>query len=165
MWALAVVGWILVTGVAWVAAPKTIWYVIAFGIATVFLVVRRSFPGRSRGLALSWVGPLLISLTSIAATIIQSCPSVSEPLTGSPYGGLAPIAVWDTGLVLVMVWLWRGYGAIPLIAAVGVLDLRSGRIEKTAEEYPWHRWWLAPLLLTGLAAAKLIALAWWLRAV
>lgn len=164
MWGVTALGWMLVVALAWCYRSESSWLAAACAVPALLLVFRREFPNRKRGLMYSWVGPLLIVLAHIGNVAIRGPVEICIQSAGSRYCVLAPIAVWDLGAVLVMAWLWRGYGAIALLAVAGVIARQTYNIEKAATEYPWRRWWLVPLFLVALALAKLGILGWWLHA-
>lgn len=88
---------------------------------------------------------------------------------GDPNAGLysiyflyALITASGCGTILLMVWLWRYYGLIPLFAMAARFAPGRYGIETAAVSYPWKLWWLVPLFVLALMVAKLVLLSLWL---
>ncbi len=134
------VGWALVlaVGVLLRSDYKSIWLATVIAAASVLLMLDSEFPNRSLALRMSWIGPLL--LVSNRAICVAAASATSS-------GTVLNIIAQGFLLMLSMVWLWRGYGAVLLLAIPARLVSQRNRasIEKAAREYPFRWWWLAPL--------------------
>jgi len=165
MWAVTISGWILVATLMSCYVSTAIWVAAPWLIPTLFLTLKKDFPNRKQGLIFSWVGPAIIMITDITTLSIEKAMTMRLELDlefPSSLWVLAFVAVLDAGTILIMAWLSRGYGAIPLLAMFSMLAHRRYGIENAARNYPWHRWWLVPLFAMTAAALKLVVLGWWL---
>ena len=126
------------------------------GTLSLCLVLTRDFPRRSVGLLYSWVGPAIILVTSLVYH-----RSLGQPI--SPTHVLAPIAVLHGALVILMIWLGRGYGFVPFLCAWSKVASAKPQAERAANAYPWEYWWLVPLAFAALGALHLVILEYWLR--
>ena len=160
MWTITTVGWIVAAGLTRAYAPRTSWWFVVCVIPCVVLAFRTGFPNRRLGLMLSWVGPLAVTLTYMIDVAVRGLLTAD---TLSVVPAVVPIAMWDVSTILVMIWLWRGYGAIPLLSGLSIIVPHRYGLEKAALEYPYHRWWTVPLFFVALMTAKLGLVTWWLR--
>jgi len=144
------IGWALVVAVGVLFHSNHMGILLAaiIAAASALLLLDSEFPNRSSALGMSWVGPLLLVSNRAISVAAASATSNGTALNIIAQGFL---------LTLAMVWLWRGYGLVLLLAIPARLMPQRNRasIEKAAREYPWRWWWLLPigtaLLSLGIA--------------
>lgn len=153
-------GWLLSAGglaIRWSVPALAI--TIAWFALTVFAVSQRNLPARSKVLAASPVGPLLLVLWSRLA----DTEAILERTFGAVNVTVGLMVAGGAMLALLFAWLFRCYGIIPLVATVLVVLRRQGLFEDLAN-YPPRLWWVASvsvLAVSVLWAAGLALLAYW----
>lgn len=144
------IGWALVVALSVLlrGSNTDIFLAAVIAAASVLLLLDPEFPNRGSALGMSWIGPLLLISNRTISVAVAYATSNGAALNIIAQGFL---------LTLGMVWLWRGYGLVLLLAIPAKLMPQRNRasIEKAAREYPWRWWWLLPistaLLSLGIA--------------
>ena len=154
------VGWLLCLGLLAlrhrVIDALSLVAVILVAACALQLSRQREFPRRAEGLATSWIGPFLILATSVTLRdwVEGGDPGVVAHGTGLV---IRTAVLRGIGGMLVMLWLFRGYGLIPLLASLAaILPGRASKLREEARGYPWRLWWLGPVLVAVLAGMHLL---------
>jgi hypothetical protein len=159
-WGVFAGGWLLVLAVVAARPVFEHWYVAPFAVMTLFLVWQRDFPWRREGLLTSWIGPLLMGLGATS----------EEPLwrilaaKGGASGAALLMAVHAIEFAILMIWLFRYYGILPLFAMMAtVWPHRLKNVGRLNDEYPWRWWWTIPIFIAAWQGAVAILIYLWGR--
>lgn len=129
--------------------------------ATVVLWREGGFPHREKGLAASFVGPLLAVAWAATYPLLPTGTYESFLLVTLAHGLMAAAQ---------LAWLSRGYGAIPFLAVVRAVARWANpagehAVSNGVSRYPFRLWWLLPaipLAATALVLATSLAISHWL---
>ncbi len=145
---LFVLGWLsaLVAVALWGrSSVGVLLLTLIFVGGTAVLLRDLQFPKRRAALTTSWFGPLVVGLVPV----VEQGTRVFDPRI--------ELCIWVFLNALMMTWLLRGYGLIPIMAMGSSAGLNRERLTREAEEYP-PRWWiLGPLLPILLGGAVLLS--------
>jgi len=160
------IGWILVivTFIIVVRKSTLLEYVLPIAIypvVTIFLLRKKDFPLRPIGLAVSWMGPLLMTTWMIA--LFYYFQPVIEKLTNIVHPPIDTIATMHNvmvgkfvaeGIVATMIvgWFIMGYGCIPILAFCATLlphRFHNNRfsVEALAGKKPYKDRWMWAMLI------------------
>lgn len=148
-------GWGLVVALALLEGGGAAGTILFLSAPALCLASRRDFPQRAPGLQCSWVGPAIVLVAALAYQH-SAGPSPDSIRV------LASIGILQGAVVLLMIWLWRGYGIVPFLCLWGHMPRQRAVSERAAESYPWVRWWLVPVAFAALGVLQVAVLVYWL---
>jgi len=151
--------WLLVVAVA-LGWPRRDWWLggglSVLAILTLMLVLLRDCPWRREGLMFSWIGPFILTAERIVINWLL-LRNLHQADVSHLTARIVQTSLVDALFLAVFaIWLFRGYGLIPLLATMSIiLRKRPGSVERMAQEYPGPRWWQMPVffLLLGILTA------------
>ena len=154
--------------------PGTVFCVGLFALSTYCLFRNADFPYRSKALANSWVGPLLIATSEIVfsfyfhrlqtITNTESIPPLATSILDLKHTMIALLLLALLSAcveALFVTWLFFGYGLIHIMALIAYIPLKRTKQnrDKGIGKYPlrWTWFFVVGIFLLGILRAVVIA--------